>query len=485
MSNVVWEPVIGIETHVQLKTKSKLFCRCDNDARDKAPNTTVCPVCLGMPGTLPVLNHQAVLLAIKAGLALQGTIAQETKFDRKNYFYPDLPKGYQITQYDQPIVGEGWVDVPVSTVKGQMSKVRVGIIRAHLEEDAGKLTHPTTGNYSLVDLNRAGTPLLEIVSQPDISSAAQAKAYAIELYNLMRYAEVSEADLYHGNMRFDVNVSLRPAGSQTLGTRTETKNLNSFRAVEKAVEYEIQRQIEVLARGGTVIQETRGWNEAKNQTYSQRGKEESHDYRYFPEPDLPPLVINKQMVGQAKAALPALPAELRRELARQGLASAEVQVIVGQPELMAIYRAAGPQDHQTAKRIANWLTGEVLRWAAKPDFSWSGLKVDSAALHELSALVDAGKLSSTAAKQVLEVVLTKGGRPQAVAEKLSLLQVSDISELEKIVDQVIAEHPKPVADFHAGQAAALGFLVGQVMTASRGQANPVVVSDILKEKLKT
>src|SRR3990167_7357823 len=278
-------PVIGIETHVQLKTKTKLFCSCNNDARGAEPNTYVCPVCLGLPGSLPYLNETAIKLALRIGVALNAKIAKLTKFDRKNYFYPDLPKGYQISQYDEPIVGQGYVELPCN---GK----RIGVERAHLEEDAGKLLHEA--DNSLLDLNRAGTPLVEIVSEPDIASPAEAKEYAQELYNIIRYAQVSDVDLYHGNMRFDVNVSVREKGGE-LGTRTETKNLNSFRAVEKAAEYEIKRQTELLNKGEQIVQETRGWDEAKGKTTSQRGKEEAHDYRYFPEPDIPPVDITADM----------------------------------------------------------------------------------------------------------------------------------------------------------------------------------------------
>ncbi|HUC20171.1 MAG TPA: Asp-tRNA(Asn)/Glu-tRNA(Gln) amidotransferase subunit GatB, partial [Candidatus Polarisedimenticolaceae bacterium] len=310
-----YETVIGIECHVQLATKTKLFCACNNDSREAEPNTHVCPVCLGFPGALPVLNGAAIKLALKAGHALHAyEDAKEfhSKFDRKNYFYPDSPKNYQITQFDEPIIGKGYVEFPVDgTLK------RVGVTRAHLEGDAGKLVHPAGADYSLVDLNRSDTPLLEIVSEPDMRSAHEAKAYAQELYHLMRYASVSDADLYYGNMRFDVNVSLRPAGQPEFGTRTESKNLNSFRAVAGVVEYETKRQAEVLDRGEKVLQETRGWDEHKNVTFPQRSKEEAHDYRYFPEPDLPPVVVDAERLQRIRSSMPELPDARRRRLVEQ------------------------------------------------------------------------------------------------------------------------------------------------------------------------
>ncbi|HSH31136.1 MAG TPA: Asp-tRNA(Asn)/Glu-tRNA(Gln) amidotransferase subunit GatB [Candidatus Saccharimonadales bacterium] len=489
-----YQPVIGIETHVQLKTKSKLFCACDNDARDKAPNTTVCPVCMGFPGVLPVLNEQAVKLAIRAGLALNGKMGGVTKFDRKNYFYPDLPHGYQITQFDQPIVGRGYVEFP-NPDRSDLSTGRtckVGITRAHLESDAGKLTHPDGADYSLVDYNRAGTPLLEIVSEPDMGSSAEAKAYAQEIYNLMRYAEVSDANLYYGNMRFDVNISIRPFDSAQgkpapMGTRTEIKNLNSFRAVEKAAEYEFKRQADLLGKGDRIIQETRGWDDAKNRTFSQRSKEEAHDYRYFPEPDLPPLVITAAMIKQIKADLPSLPPQLRQEMSLAGIGLQEAEVLIGQPELMSIYAAVSQHqlEPNQLKRIVNWLVGEVQRIVLEHGYDGSSIEDDAGDLIKLSELVEQGKLSSTAAKQVLTAVIQDHAHDvQKIAEQMNLIQVSDSAELEKIVAAVITDSPKPVEQYKAGDTKVLGFLVGQVMKASRGQANPPMVNDILKKQLE-
>ncbi len=454
-----YTPTIGIETHVQLKTKSKLFCSCDNDARGKDPNTTVCPVCMGFPGTLPVLNKRAVELAIRAGLALNATIAEFTKFDRKNYFYPDLPKGYQISQYDQPIVVGGYVEVLVG---GEKTKVRLH--RVHMEEDAAKLTHPAGADYSLLDLNRAGTPLLEMVSEPDIHSAAQARAYVQELNAIVRYADVSDADMYHGHMRFDVNVSLSASGE--LGTRAEVKNLNSFRSVEHAVIYEIERQTKILDSGKKVVQETRGWDENKGETYSMRSKEEAHDYRYFPEPDLPPLIIKADMIAEIQKSMPKLPHEVRSKLQADGIDAKTAEAVAADPVKAKLYVEAKGKD---TKKIANLLTA-------------TDSTLELSQLIEVHDLLVGNKLSFTAAKQVM-AELKPGDSAESVAEKLNVIQVSDSGELEKIVDSVISANQSSVDDYKAGKQQALGFLVGQVMKESKGQANPAMVNEILKKKL--
>lgn len=466
-----YETVIGIETHVQLATQTKLFCGCDNNARGAEPNTRVCPVCLGLPGTLPVLNAAAVSLAMRAGLALNAEIGRVTNFDRKNYFYPDLPKGYQITQFDLPIVGKGQIDVPLD---GDL--FTVGITRAHMEEDAGKLTHPVGKDYSLVDLNRAGTPLLEIVSEPDIRTAAQAKAYAQELYNLMRYAQVSDVDLYHGNMRFDVNVSVRKKGTTEFGTRTETKNLNSFKAIERTVEYEVKRQIEVLEKGEEVVQETRGWDEAKQKTFAQRSKEDAHDYRYFPEPDVPPIVVTDKMLAEAQANLPALPPELRERLSRIGLPKGDIETLIAHPDLLEKYfEAIEGLDDKASKRIANWLVNE--------EVDTEEILPNPLRLAELSAMVEAGKLSSTNAKEIFREIFVRDTDPAAYAEEHNLIQNSDTGAMEALVEQVINENPSVVDEFKSGKQQVLGFLVGSVMKASKGQANPAIVSQLLRKKL--
>lgn len=468
---------IGVETHVQLSTASKLFCSCNNDAREAKPNTLVCPVCMGLPGTLPVLNHQAVRLALRAGVALGAEIPELTKFDRKNYFYPDLPKGYQITQLDLPIVGSGKVQFPLGG-----KTISVGITRAHMEEDAGKLIHPDGKDYSLVDLNRAGTPLMEVVSEPDMHSAAEAKAYAQEIYNLMRAAGVSDANLYYGNMRFDVNVSVAPAGE--LGTRTETKNLNSFRAVEKAVEYEVARQSELIGKSQKIVQETRGWDEAKGKTFPQRSKEDAHDYRYFPEPDLPPVVVTAAMLDEAKRDIGPLPAEYRQVFTAGGIDHTIAETLITSGYAWYLYHVIKEApDH--AKRLANWLTTDIPAIKSQQQSGHEVMEVGVDELIELAGLVADGSLSNSAAKRVLEEILVNCSTdsPKAIAGQLNLTQDSDSGSLGAIVDGVIKDNPGAVEDYKAGKENAHKFLVGQVMKASRGQANPPMVNDILKQKL--
>lgn len=472
-------PTIGIECHVQLKTATKLFAGVDNDAREAAPNSLISPLCFGLPGTLPVLNEKALELAVKAGLALQATIAHYSKFDRKHYFYPDLPKGYQITQYDEPIVREGKVEAVLPS--GEVVHVRVE--RAHLEEDAGKSTHPAGKDYSLVDLNRAGTPLLEIVSAPDMHSAVEAKAYARELYLLMKYADVSEANLFYGNIRFDVNVSVSDDPTK-LGTRSETKNLNSFRAVEKAVEYEIKRQIELLEKGEAVVQETRGWDDAKQKTFSQRTKEDAHDYRYFPEPDIPPIELSDEFINSLKAAMPAMPGELRLEFSENGLDRSQVETLLDEPQAAALqHYVISTHDQKTARTIGNWLTGEVQRLVSEGVVSWDQIGKAVDRLVMLAAMVDGAELNSSSAKELLKDIIQQDADPRALASERNLLQVSDEGELVMIVQQVIAENEKAADDVRGGEFKAIGFLVGQVMKASQGKANPGVVADLIKKQL--
>lgn len=480
---------IGIETHVQLKTKTKLFSAVDNDARDKEPNTTVSPICFGLPGTLPYLNEEAINLSIKAGLALNGDIAEFSKFDRKHYFYPDLPKGYQITQFDQPIITQGYVNVPLgkATSKKQSAKstetFKVRITRAHLEEDAGKNTHPAGADYTLVDLNRAGTPLLEIVSEPDMHSPEEAKAYVKELYLLIKYAGVSDVDLYHGNMRFDVNVSVAKKGAKQLGTRSETKNLNSFRSVERTVAYEIDRQIEELEKGRPIVQETRGWDEAKQKTLSQRGKEEAHDYRYFPEPDLPPIRIGKDEVSRVKKVMPRLPGEWRQEMSEIGVSDAIVEVLLEHPQfLRGIYNLKEATNKEYANDFSKFL---VNVWLGQEETAKRNFTSGTQELKGIFELKKQDKLSSTSFKELMIKLQGRSieGTVEEFAKEKGLIQVSDTAELEKIVDKVIAGNPRPVQDVKNGETKAIGFLVGQVMKESKGKANPQIVNKLLKEKL--
>lgn len=489
-----YEVVIGIECHVQLATKTKLFCGCDNDSRDAEPNTHVCQVCLGLPGTLPVLNKRAVELALRLGQVLNAKYPENyhTKFDRKNYFYPDLPKGYQITQFDEPVVGTGWVEFPLD---GQT--VRIGITRAHLEEDAGKLTHPEGAKHSLVDLNRAGTPLLEIVSEPDMRSAAQAKAYAQELYNLVRYAGVSDANLYYGNMRFDVNVSVRLAGAKELGIRSETKNLNSFKAIERVVEYETRRQIVLVDNNEPVKQETRGWNDDKQETYSMRSKEDADEYRYFPEPDLPPLIITSVMVAAQNDVTTVTPSTLRLKLKDAGMPVNESEVLIAEPAAARIWQKVLELEPKFARFAFTWLIGDALKLAEESKKSLAESGISELSLAYVSTMVGEGKLSSTNAKNLLSYLWQEGNdfgsnKPSLdeaskqvddLATKYGLLQESNEDELGKIVDAVIDSNTKAVEDYKAGNQRAFGALVGQAMKATAGKGNPPVINKLLRERL--
>ncbi|MGZ6005084.1 MAG: Asp-tRNA(Asn)/Glu-tRNA(Gln) amidotransferase subunit GatB [Candidatus Saccharimonadales bacterium] len=462
---------IGVECHVQLKTKTKLFAAVSNDARGAEPNSLISHICLGMPGALPVLNEEAVRLATKMAFALNTRPEKFSKFDRKHYFYPDLPKGYQISQFEQPIIASGHVDIEVA---GQTK--RINITRAHLEEDAGKNTHPAGKDYSLVDLNRAGTPLLEIVSEPELHSSAEVKAYARELYLLAKYADVSDADLYHGNMRFDVNVSVSK-DPKKLGTRSETKNLNSFKSVEKAVEFEIDRQIELLEKGQRVVQETRGWDEAKQKTVSQRSKEEAHDYRYMPEPDVPPTVLDDKYINDVKKTMPVLPDEMRQSLKSLGLNRAAIDVLLSnKANALQVNKIA---DKEHAKRIANWIINTY-----DPDADVTeDVEVDSQRAIKLSMMVANNEVSSTAAREVWLHLFKSADDPEKIAKERNLIQVSDESAIEKIVFDILGKHPQAAADVKKGEMKAIGFLVGQVMKVSHGQANPQLAQKLIKKQL--
>jgi aspartyl-tRNA(Asn)/glutamyl-tRNA(Gln) amidotransferase subunit B len=474
---------IGIECHVQFKTRTKLFSGADNDARAAAPNTLVNHIDFGLPGALPVLNRQALRLAVRAAFALNSTPQKFSKFDRKHYFYPDLPMGYQITQFDEPIILGGYIDVEID---GQQK--RIGITRAHMEADAGKSTHPG-GDYSLVDLNRAGTPLLEIVSEPDMHSAAEAKAYARELWLRMKYADVTEANLYYGNMRFDVNVSV--SKTDQLGTRTETKNLNSFRSIEKAVEYEVSRQIQVLEDGGTIVQETRGFDDVKQQTFSQRTKEDAHDYRYMPDPDLPPVTLTDEFITEVRAEMPALPDDYRKILADMGLDKKTASDIVAVPDTAmtvkrvyeAVVRSGGTSDGAGthAKRVAFWLLQPQSE--DETGDAETEVKLTDEGLIKLSQMVEDKKLSSTAAKEVLAQMQKAGGDPEQIAADKNLIQVSDEGAIAEIVAKVLADNAKAAEDVRSGEMKAIGFLVGQVMKESKGKANPAMATDLIKKQL--
>lgn len=467
---------IGIECHVQLKTATKLFAAVSNDAREAPPNTLVSHICFGLPGALPVLNKEAVHLACKAAFALGTRPEHYSKFDRKHYFYPDLPKGYQISQFDEPIIGKGELTI---LVDGQPKTV--GITRAHLEEDAGKSTHPSGTDYSLVDLNRAGTPLLEIVSEPDMHSSAEAKAYARELYLRMRYADVSEANLYYGNMRFDVNVSI--SKTDELGTRSETKNLNSFKSVEKAVDYEVERQIERLEKGERIVQETRGWDDAKQKTISQRSKENADDYWYMPDPDLPPIVLDDEYVNKIEAEMPKLPNDYRTLFQTLDIDPKVVEDLVANPDTAKlIARILDVTSPENARRIAFWLLLLAGDSGEEPQTDTAQI-LDEKSLCKLSKLVSDKKLSSTAAKEVLAEMVKTNQDPEKIANDKNLLQVSDSGAIDAIVTKVLADNPKAAEDVRGGEMKAIGFLVGQVMKQSQGKANPSLAQDLIKKQL--
>ncbi len=473
-----YELTIGIECHVQLATKSKLFSSADNDARDAEPNSRVVPIDFGLPGMLPVLNREAVDLAIKAGKALNADIARVSRFDRKHYFYPDLPKGYQTSQMYQPIILAGAIDVPL---EGGES-VRVRINHAHMEEDAGKLTH--YGDYSLVDLNRAGTPLIEIVSEPDIHSSAEARAYATELYRLMTYAGVTHGDLYHGNMRFDVNISVAKKGASELGKRTEVKNLNSFRSVERAAEYEFKRQVELLERGEQVVQETRGWNDDKQITTSQRSKEDAQDYRYMPDPDIPPIVLSNEEIAEIQATVPMLPPEYREKLRPLELDGSVVDALLANQVYAQIVIAIPEKwGNKKARMIAHWFSSSVPEREANAE----PIEIDPMphGYVELARMVEDGELSSTGGKQVFAAMLGTNLLPGTVAENLGVLQVSDEGQVAAVVDQVLNDpaSQKAIEDIRAGNDKAIGYLVGQVMKLSQGKANPGLAQKLIRERL--
>ena len=466
-------PTIGIECHVQLSTKTKLFSEVDNDARGKEPNSCVSPICYALPGMLPRLNGEAIKFAIRAGRAMNCEINASSRFDRKHYFYPDSPKGYQITQFYHPIIGAGYVELPSGT--------RVNIEHAHLEGDAGKLTH--FDSYSLVDLNRVDTPLIEIVSMPDIHSAKDAHDYCKELWRLMRYAKVTYGDLYNGNMRFDVNISLAPEGSDKLGTRAEVKNLNSFRSVERAVEYEISRQTKILEAGEKVMQETRGWSDATGKTTGQRSKEEAKDYRYMPEPDIPPINLSKEFIEEESKKLPLMPADYRKKF--NGKLSTDIlEVLLDYPELM---EKLNEVDDKYVIMIANLFTSVLL--AEEKSAEYLNDLPDTQKLSDLAEMNDKKELSSTATKEVFLRLFDpqmKSRDTKTIAKELGLIQENDLGALEAIVDIVLAkpETKKAQDDFRNGEEKVIGFLVGQVMKESKGKANPSAVQQILRDKLK-
>jgi aspartyl-tRNA(Asn)/glutamyl-tRNA(Gln) amidotransferase subunit B len=472
-----FEAVIGLECHVQLATASKMFCGCPTDYAGAAPNSHVCPVCLGMPGVLPVINRKAIEYTLLTGLALNAEIPEATKFDRKNYPYPDLVKGYQISQYDLPLVKGGWLEISVDG-EGTAPR-RIGLERVHLEEDTGKLTHVAGG--SLVDFNRSGVPLMEMVSQPDLRTPAEATAYLRKLRAILRTLGVSDADMEKGQLRCDVNVSLRPVGQTELGTKVEIKNLNSFRSVQRSLEFEIIRQADVLQRGERVAQETRGWIEDRGVTATQRTKEEAHDYRYFPEPDLPPLFVERTWLDELRARLPELPdARRTRYMSSFGLSAYDAEQL--SIDLIAADLFEATVSHRAEpKKVANRILNELRADAGLS--AASDVNALAPRLARLIAMVDSGALGSTASRQVLSVVVSQGRDPEQVVEELGLAQVSDSSALEEAVRSAIEANPAAVADYRAGKVTAINFLKGQVMKATRGKANPAVAEELLRQRL--
>jgi aspartyl-tRNA(Asn)/glutamyl-tRNA(Gln) amidotransferase subunit B len=477
-----YEAVIGVEVHCQLKTASKMFCACSTAYDGAPPNTHVCPVCLGLPGALPVINQRAVEHVLATGLAIEATTPEATRWDRKNYFYPDLPKGYQISQYDLPLASAGRLTVDTSD-----GPVTIGITRAHLEEDTAKLVHATDGTgrkVSLIDFNRSGAPLMEIVTDPDIRTAEQARRYAEELQLLLRTIGASDADMERGQMRVEANVSLRHPGDTEFGTRVEVKNMNSFRSVERAIAFEIERQAAALDAGEQLHQETRGWSDDRGETYHMRSKETSDDYRYFPEPDLPPLHVDPAWLDDLRGAMPELPAARRsRYVDDLGLSPYDASVLVADPDAAALFEATLASGDVPAKVVANWVTGEYLRLrnAASAE---APARVDPAQLASLARLVEDGAISRANAKEVLSEHAGAGGTVEAIVERRGFRQISDADVLGAAVDEILAANPAAVADYHAGKVQAVGFLVGQVMKATRGQANAAVVQEAIRTRLE-
>lgn len=478
-----YETVIGLEVHVQLDTRSKLFCSCPTTFGSE-PNRNTCPVCLGWPGSLPVLNEQALTFAVKTGLALNCDIAERLKFDRKNYFYPDLPKAYQISQFDMPVNKQGFLMIEIRQPDGSLLEKRIGITRAHLEEDAGKLLHEGIKDGSLVDYNRGGIPLLEIVSEPDLRSPEEAYAYLCSLKAVLEYLEVSDCNMEEGSLRCDANVSIRPVGQQKFGTRVEIKNLNSFKAVQKAIQYEVERHTKVLQDGGKIDQETRLWSDDKGQTFVMRSKEEAHDYRYFPEPDLVPFTLSRESVETIRATLPELPAgRAKRFIQDLGLPPYDAYVLVQEKKLAHYFEEVVAQK-VGAKMASNWIQSELLALLNTQKTPIENSPVKPADLAGLVRLIENNTISGKIAKDVLPEMFETGKPAETIVKEKGLVQVTDTKLIEEAVDKAIAANPKSVEDFRGGKQQALGFLVGQVMKETKGKANPKMVNEILAQKLK-
>ena len=472
-----YESVIGLEVHAELSTATKIYCSCANKFGQDV-NTNTCPICTGMPGTLPVLNKQVVEYAIKAGLALNCDITPYGKQDRKNYFYPDLPKAYQISQFDLPLCTNGHVDI---NVDGEVK--RIGITRIHIEEDAGKLVHDAYTDSSLVDYNRCGVPLIEIVSEPDIRSAKEARVYLETLKSILSYIGVSDCKMEEGSLRCDINVSLRPEGQAEFGTRTEMKNVSTFSGGERAIEYEIGRQTEILENGGAIDQETRRWDDALGQNVLLRSKEEAHDYRYFPEPDLMPIEVSNEWVEKVRAELPELPAVKKERYMRElELSDYEASIITDNKDMAAFYEACLSKGGNP-KTVCNWVLGDISKVLNDSEKAFSDIPFEPAQLVELLDLIGKNTISNSAGKKVLDEMFKTGEEPNKLVDKLGLAQISDTGALEALVDEIIAANPQSIEDYKAGRDRALGFLMGQCMKASKGKGNPQILNKMIKEKL--
>ncbi|MFQ5943201.1 MAG: Asp-tRNA(Asn)/Glu-tRNA(Gln) amidotransferase subunit GatB [Anaerolineales bacterium] len=478
-----FEPVIGLEVHAELLTQSKMFCGCAVvDSTTAEPNSSVCEICTGMPGTLPVINRRAVEYALRVALALNCSVSESSVFARKNYFYPDLPKGFQISQFELPLATDGWIEIEDGSAAAPAERVRIR--RVHLEEDTGKLFHRE--QHSLVDYNRSGVPLLEIVSEPDLHSVDQARTYSLALRSLLRYLEVNSGDLQKGVMRFEANVSVRPVGSEELGTRTEIKNLNSFRALSRAVEFEIDRQGALLRSGKSVVQDTVGWDEDRQVTVSQRSKEESHDYRYFPEPDLPPLRVEGEWVEQIRSALPELPSVKRaRFVSEYGLSGYTAAVLTTDRSIADFFETAVDSANGTSPiRIANWVSSNLFGLLNEADIEIDQSNVTPEALADLVTLVESGSISSASGKVVLETLFNDGGSPESIIEDQGLAQVRDQASIRTVVEQVLSDNPDQLAEYLAGKTTLVEWFMGQVIRATQGKADPSTVRTELKAALR-
>ncbi|HEV3197724.1 MAG TPA: Asp-tRNA(Asn)/Glu-tRNA(Gln) amidotransferase subunit GatB [Bryobacteraceae bacterium] len=477
-----YEPVIGLEVHVQLATATKIFCGCPTSF-GAPPNTNVCPVCLGLPGALPVLSREAVELAIKGGLALNCHIRAQSRFARKNYFYPDLPKGYQISQYDEPVAERGYVDIVVDGVEK-----RIGVTRVHMEDDAGKSIHDgfkDSDRYSYVDLNRCGTPLIEIVSDPDMRSSSEAYAYLTELKQVLQFVEVSTCDMEKGHLRCDANVSVRLKGAEKLGTKAEVKNLNSFRFLKQALDYEISRQVALLEGGGRVVQETRLYDPDLGETFAMRSKEDAHDYRYFPEPDLVPLRVGEKWLAKVRATMPELPARKRKRFVEEyGIREYDAEVLTASRPASEYYEAVARVSGDP-KTAANWVMGDLMALLKAEGKEIAESPVSRENLGELVKLIAKGEISGKLAKEIFPKMFASGEAAGVIMEREGLKQISDTDELDRIIAEVIANNPKQVEQYRGGKATVINFLVGQAMRATRGQANVTVVTELLKRKLGT